>query len=338
METRRPVVADAEEVIDRYFPVLDHGFVALKDYMGSDASVVEAARVSYGEGTRHISTDRHLLRFLYRKRHSSPFEMVEAQFHIGLPIFVMRQFIRHRTANINEYSGRYSVMPLMYYTPDETELCYQSKTNRQGSGKNVDMDVYGKFLTRSSITRKNASEGYKYALDNDIARELARIDLPLSTYTYCYWKIDLRNMFNIMSLRDDSHAQKQIRDYAHVFGGIIKRLTPLSLDAFQDYQQNAVTFSQAEMAGMRALALFHASPIAWENPSPLVRQTVNEVLETHGLEFTKSGGESREMGEFWDKLKVRTKKNYDLDLSVARDGSYYRELVQKHAYEVPQSA
>lgn len=171
METKRLTVPSAEEIVDRYFPVLDHGFVALKDYMGGDLAIEESARVSYGEGTRSGSDTRNLLRYLFRHRHSSPFEMCELRFHIGLPIFVMRQLVRHRTVNLNEYSGRYSVMPLMFYTPGVSELKHQSKQNKQGGGQTVDRSTYESFMTRTQWVRDNAKECYTNALHDDIARE-----------------------------------------------------------------------------------------------------------------------------------------------------------------------
>lgn len=328
MDTRRIVIPEAEEIVDRYFPVLDYGFVALKDYMGGDVTVEESARVSYGRGTRKVSDTRTLLRYLFRSKHSTPFESSEVRLHIGLPIFVMRQLVRHRTANLNEYSGRYSIMPMMFYVPERGDLCYQSKENRQGGSQCVDDIIYNEFHQKSGITRGTAAMQYRVALDNNVARELARIDLPLSTYTFAYWKIDLRNMFNVLALRSDSHAQKQIRVYGDVMAGIVKRLCPLSFEAFQDYQQTAVTFSQSEMRAIRLLSSYHVSPIAWESPPASISEAVAEL-------FVADGATKREIAEFWDKLKVRVKKDYSLDTASSRSGDYYRNLAEKYAVEHP---
>lgn len=330
MDTRRPVVPEAEEIIDAYFPALDYGFVTLKDYMGTDASVEESARVSYGAGTRKISDTRSLLRFLFRHRHTSPFEMVEMRFHLGLPIFVMRQLVRHRTAGLNEYSGRYSVMPMLFYTPEREQVCHQSKKNKQGRGATVGEETYGKFWRESQTQRGMAACNYSaWITEEDIARETARMDLPLSTYTYCYWKIDLRNMFNVLSLRGDPHAQWEIQQYADLMAGVVKRLCPLSFEAFQDYQQTSVSFTQLEMRALRVFASCHVSPIAWGNPPASAYLSVNEFLASEGCA-------KREVAEFWDKLKVRAKRDFSLNLDDARDGSYYQEMAEKHSLESPQ--
>lgn len=331
MDTLRNVVPAAEEVIDRYFKVLDFGFVALKDYMGSDLAVEESARVSYGGGTRKMSDTRTLLRYLFRNRHTSPFEMTELRFHIGLPIFVMRQLVRHRTANLNEYSGRYSLMPMMFYTPDQDKVCGQSKKNRQGRQGAVPLseEDYGQYWLKTQTQRGMAARNYREWVDElDIAREIARIDLPLSTYTFCYWKCDLRNLFNFMGLRSDPHAQWEIQAFSDVICGIVQRLCPLSFEAFQDYQQTAVTFSQVEMQAIRLVAAHHVSPIAWENPPDFVKGPVDTLMTDYGCT-------GREVAEFWDKLKVRGKRDFSLDVASSQSGEYFMKLVQDHAVEVP---
>jgi thymidylate synthase (FAD) len=326
METSRLVIPAAEEVLNRYFPVLDHGFVALKDYMGGDLSVEESARVSYGGGTRQVSDGRTLLRYLLRHRHSSPFEMVEFRFHIGLPIFVMRQLIRHRTANVNEYSGRYSVMPLMFYTPEREQVCSQSKKNKQGRAEPVGQEKYYRFWRRTEDQRQRAAINYaEWVNEIDIARETARLDLPLSTYTYCYWKIDLRNMFNVLALRCDSHAQWEIRVFADIMAGIVQALCPLSFEAFQDYQQTAVTLTQVELQALHVMAI---GAVSWNNSDSFLKSDAEAYL-------CKSGCTKREIAEFWEKLKPIPKRDYSLDLSKSKDGEYFKRMVESHAVEVP---
>jgi thymidylate synthase (FAD) len=212
----------AHQLKNVYFPVLDEGFVALKDFMGSDEAVVEAARVSYAAGTKKTSDDRTLLRHLFRHKHSGPFEMCELKFHVKLPVFVARQLIRHRTASLNEMSLRYSLAPLLFYLPEFEVFRKQSATNRQGRGAAADREVYDRLVGLWRACRETESEVYQEALVEDIARELARIDLPLSLYTEWYWKIDLRNFFHFMGLRADSHAQHEIQVYANMKGAIAR--------------------------------------------------------------------------------------------------------------------
>jgi thymidylate synthase (FAD) len=319
MDTGRLVVPEAEEIIDSYFPVLDYGFVALKDYMGGDTSVEESARVSYGEGTRKISDTRTLLRYLFRNRHTSPFEMVEIRLHIGLPIFVMRQLVRHRTANLNEYSGRYSVMPMLFYTPQRDQVCSQSKKNKQGRGEIIDENSYGTFWRKLQTARGMVANNYgEWVNEVDIARETARLNLPLSTYTYCYWKCDLRNLFNVMALRSDPHAQWEIQQFSDVICGVVKRLCPISFDAFQDYQQTAVTFSQLELA---CIEMYYCSGVS-------CRPKVVDYLMEHGC--TK-----REVEDFWGKLKMKNKRDFSLDLTRAKPSDYFRKLVENAVVEAP---
>ncbi len=187
LETKRPTTPAAEEILGGYFPVLDHGFVALVDYMGSDDSVERAARVSYGYGTRQSSRTRGLIRYLRRHRHSTPSEMVEFKFHCAMPMFVARQWIRHRTASVNEYSGRYSLMPLLFYSPDGQHFQHQSPTNNQGRGELASTTLHAEALERWEDIRGRAAGAYEWMVGEDVAREIARIDLPLSTYTQWYW-------------------------------------------------------------------------------------------------------------------------------------------------------
>ncbi|MFN4111994.1 MAG: FAD-dependent thymidylate synthase [Ignavibacteria bacterium] len=238
----------AEEILDREFKVLNHGFVRLVDYMGGDGAIVQAARVSYGKGTKTVSEDRTLIRYLMRHQHTTPFEMVEFKFHVKLPIFVARQWIRHRTANVNEYSGRYSIMPEEFYIPDETAIKFQSKSNKQGrDSEEVPPEVRKRVLDILIEEQRSAFSGYQEMLDQNIARELARINLPLSLYTQWYWKIDLHNLFHFLKLRMDKNAQYEIRMYAEKMAEIIKSVVPLAYEAFEDYVLNAVTFSKQEL-------------------------------------------------------------------------------------------
>ena len=208
--------------LEKYYGVLDHGFLALKDVMGNDQSIEEMARVSYQAGTRKTSDTRGLLRYLMNHRHTSPFERVEFVFHVGLPIFVARQWIRHRTASVNEYSGRYSVMPMIFYTPDQERVTTQSTDNKQGSSEDQLADYDG-YVNCCNNVRSDMNTHYHENLEQDMAREIARLDLPLSMYTYWYIKFDLHNLFHFLSLRLDPHAQWEIQQYAHVIANIVKQ-------------------------------------------------------------------------------------------------------------------
>lgn len=228
------------------YKCLDHGFVRLVDWMGDDTSIVQAARVSYGKGTKSVSEDTALIRYLMRNMHTSPFEMVEFKFHVKLPIFVARQWIRHRTANVNEYSGRYSEMPDEFYIPEPEQIRLQSKTNKQGrADETIDnpLDIIQKMQETQNYLYKQYSE----FLLKGLARELARINLPLSNYTEWYWKIDLHNLFHFLKLRLDSHAQYEIRVYAQAIAKIIKQIVPVAYQAFEDYVLEAVKFSRNEL-------------------------------------------------------------------------------------------
>jgi len=243
---------DADQLLDKEFKVLDKGFVRLIDYMGSDSSIVQAARVSYGEGTKKVTEDRGLIRYLMRHKHTTPFEMVEFKFHVKLPIFVARQWIRHRTANVNEYSGRYSIMKEEFYMPERSDIRYQSTVNKQGrSEEEVPDSLKQEILDYLKSNQEETYGRYMKYVDQGLARELARISLPLSLYTEWYWKIDLWNLFHFLHLRMDPHAQKEIRDYGLVMSDIVKTVTPMAHEAFMDYVVNAVYFSAPELAAIR---------------------------------------------------------------------------------------
>ncbi len=240
--------AVADSLLDREFKVLDHGFVRLVDYMGNDDAIVQAARVSYGDGTKKVQEDRGLIRYLMRHRHTTPFEMVEFKFHVKLPIFVARQWIRHRSANVNEYSGRYSVMKDEFYRPKLEDIQTQSQQNKQGrSEEELPESIRTAFLESLQQLQERAYAEYQGALGDNIARELARINLPLSLYTEWYWKIDLHNLFHFLRLRLDSHAQKEIRAYAVIMADMVRGVCPLAYEAFIDYYVNSLSFSGPEM-------------------------------------------------------------------------------------------
>ncbi len=237
-----------QALLDKEFKVLDHGFVRLIDYMGDDSAIVQAARVSYGDGTKKVSQDRGLIRYLMRHRHTSPFEMVEMKFHIKLPIFVARQWIRHRTANVNEYSGRYSVMKEEFYIPKPEDIRFQSTVNKQGrSTEEVPDDLKNKLIDVLKKSQGDSYKNYMEFVDEGLAREIARINLPLSMYTEWYWKIDLHNLFHFLSLRMDPHAQYEIQLYAKIMSDMVKQIYPLSWEAFVDYRLTAQFFSGPEM-------------------------------------------------------------------------------------------
>ncbi len=241
---------DAEKILDQQFDVLDKGFVRLVDYLGGDARIVQAARVSYGKGTTSVRRDKMLIEYLLQHEHTSPFEQVVLTFHCKMPIFVARQWIRHRTARVNEISGRYSEMPDEFYIPDKSVIRQQSKKNLQGRDDLTDVpaEIQNKVLEILKRDRETAFTGYKEMLDDEIARELARINLPLSLYTEWYWQIDLHNLFRFLKLRLDWHAQYEIRCYAEVIGTLTKKVAPLAYDAFENTILGArkVTKSQAQ--------------------------------------------------------------------------------------------
>lgn len=240
--------SNAEEILDKEFKCLNAGFVRLVDYMGGDESIVQAARVSYGRGTKTPSEDRTLLRYLMRHQHTTPFEMVELKFHVKLPIFVARQWIRHRTANVNELSGRYSIMKDEFYIPAEDVIKRQSIKNKQGRSEDeVPSELKQKVLDIILSDQQIVYKNYEVLLNDNIARELARINLPLSLYTEWYWKIDLHNLFHFLKLRLDKHAQYEIRVYAETISQIVKCVVPMSWEAFTDYILYGERFSRAEL-------------------------------------------------------------------------------------------
>jgi thymidylate synthase (FAD) len=250
----RPSSAALDAVLGRPLPVLDHGFVRVIDYMGDDAAVVQAARVSYGKGTRAVSEDRALIRYLMRHRHTSPFEMCELKLHVKMPIFVARQWIRHRMASVNEVSARYSVLDTEFYLPAPSALAAQSANNKQGRGAVLEEGAATEVLALLKRDAEQAFSSYTALLDEaGLARELARLNLPLSAYTQWYWKIDLHNLLHFLALRLDPHAQWEIRAYAEVISGLVAGWVPHSHAAFVDYRQQAFTLSRGALDVVRRL-------------------------------------------------------------------------------------
>lgn len=263
------IVPEAEAILDKEFPVLDKGFVRLVDYMGGDTRIVQSARVSYGEGTKTIREDKGLIDYLLRHQHTSPFEQVSLTFHVKLPIFVARQWIRHRTARVNEISGRYSIMKDDCYLPAPADVAFQSSDNKQGrSDEQVPPETVKTIINILENQQQAAFEGYTDLIDQNIARELARINLPLSTYTEWYWQIDLHNLFHFLKLRCDSHSQKEIRVYADVMLDICRKVAPLATASFESHLMNGISFSGEERVAL--VNLLDGKPLGLEG-KPLER-------------------------------------------------------------------
>jgi thymidylate synthase (FAD) len=241
-------------LVGKEFPCLDKGFVRLIDVMGDDNAIVQAARVSYGSGTKKVHEDRGLIRYLMRHLHTTPFEMVEFKFHMKLPIFVARQWIRHRTANVNEYSGRYSEMKDEFYVPAPEQIRAQSAINKQGrADESFAPEESDRVRSMMRTTQEHLYSEYQELLDTSLAREIARINLPVSNYTEWYWKIDLHNLFHFLRLRIDSHAQYEIRVYGEAMAQIVKAAVPLAYEAFEDYILNSQKFSYQELGVIKSL-------------------------------------------------------------------------------------
>ncbi len=256
-ETIRPTVPDLETMMHTHFSVLDHGFVRVIDYMGDDAAIVQAARVSYGRGTKRAQEDAALIRYLMRHRHTTPFEMCEIKFHVKLPIFVARQWIRHRTASVNEYSARYSILDKEFYIPSPENLAAQATINRQGRGQVLSGEEAAEVLHLLRSDADQCYAHYAHMLNEGeradpnrlgLARELARMNLTVNTYTQWYWKVNLHNLFHFLGLRADSHAQYEIRVYAEAMLQMTEAWVPIATAAFRDYRLGAVTLSAQMVA------------------------------------------------------------------------------------------
>tara|TARA_Y100001936_G_scaffold78317_1_gene76742 strand:- start:538 stop:1485 length:948 start_codon:yes stop_codon:yes gene_type:complete len=287
-KTKRVVAPELENILYEAIPILDHGFIRVIDYMGDDTSIVQAARVSYGKGTKKVSTDSGLIKYLMRHWHSTPFEMCEIKYHVKLPIFIARQWIRHRTANVNEYSARYSILDKEFYLPEANHLAAQSKNNRQGRGDILQGEQAKKVLDLLKGDAERTYDNYEKMLNerydgsiidenqDGLARELARMNLTLGTYTQWYWKTDLLNLMNFLRLRADHHAQYEIRAYADVMLDTLKRWVPITYEAFLDYRVGGTEVSSKGKEVLKKL-------ISGENidleGSGLSKREWNELME-----------------------------------------------------------
>jgi thymidylate synthase (FAD) len=280
--TLRAVSEGMEAHLYRAHEVLDHGLVRVIDYMGDDAAIVQAARVSYGAGTKHVSNDEGLIRYLMRHWHSTPFEMCEIKLHVKLPVFVARQWIRHRTANVNEYSARYSILDREFYIPEPAQLAAQSTVNNQGRGDTLQGEEAARVLEMLKSDAARSYDHYTDMLSQDgqqgLARELARMNLPMNIYTQWYWKTDLHNLFHFLRLRADAHAQYEIRVYADIIAQITRDWLPLAFAAFEDYRMGGVTLSGKAIEVLK-------------------RRLKGEVVEQ--VDSGMSKGEWREFMEVW---------------------------------------
>lgn len=256
-ETLRSTAPGIEAHLYKALPVLDHGFVRVIDYMGDDAAICQAARVSYGKGTKSVQNDEGLIRYLMRHWHSTPFEMCEIKLHVKLPVFVARQWIRHRTANVNEYSARYSILDREFYIPAEENLAAQSVVNNQGRGELLGAEEAARVLDILKTDAMRAYDHYEEMISQEgqagLARELARMNLPANIYTQWYWKVDLHNLFHFLRLRADAHAQYEIRVYAEAIARVVADWVPFAYRAFEDYRLGAVTLSAQMVEALRRM-------------------------------------------------------------------------------------
>ena len=290
--TKRVTSPELEKILYEAMPVLDHGFVRVVDYMGDDTSIVQSARVSYGKGTKKVSTDSGLIKYLMRHRHSTPFEMCEIKYHIKLPIFIARQWIRHRTANVNEYSARYSIMDKEFYVPSKENLAAQSTNNRQGRGNLINGTQADDIL---KILKEDAERNYHHYEEmlnekydgsiidekkQGLARELARMNLTLNSYTQWYWKTDLLNLLNFLALRADSHAQFEIREYANAMMDTVKKWVPTTYDAFVDYRVGGMELSAKGKIVIQKMIKGEKCDM---NTSGLSKREWNELMDSFGF-------------------------------------------------------
>jgi len=290
--TKRVNSPELEKILYEALPILDHGFVRVVDYMGNDTSIVQAARVSYGKGTKKVNTDSGLIKYLMRHWHSTPFEMCEIKYHIKLPIFIARQWIRHRTANVNEYSARYSILDKEFYLPKTENLAAQSQSNRQGRGDILEGDQAKKVLDLLKSDAERTYSNYEEMLNErydgtiidenkiGLARELARMNLTLNTYTQWYWKTDLLNLMNFLRLRADHHAQYEIRAYADVMLDTLKKWVPTTYEAFMDYRVGGTEVSAKGKSIIQKL--IKGENISMED-SGLSKREWNELMEAFDL-------------------------------------------------------
>ncbi len=294
-KTKRVTVAELENILYEAIPILDHGFIRVIDYMGDDTSIVQSARVSYGKGTKKVSTDSGLIKYLMRHWHSTPFEMCEIKYHVKLPIFIARQWIRHRTANVNEYSARYSILDKEFYLPSLENLAAQSQSNRQGRGDILTGDQAKKVLELLKKDAERTYDNYETMLNErydgtmidekqvGLARELARMNLTLNTYTQWYWKTDLLNLMNFLRLRADHHAQYEIRAYAEAMLDTVKRWVPITYDAFLDYRVGGTEVSSKG------------------------KKIIQKLISGEKVDAEKSGLSKREWNELMSALELKDK-------------------------------
>ena len=290
--TKRVIAPKLEEILYEALPILDHGFVRVVDYMGDDTSIVQSARVSYGKGTKKVSTDEGLIKYLMRHWHSTPFEMCEIKYHVKLPIFIARQWIRHRTANVNEYSARYSILDKEFYLPSPEHLAAQSQSNRQGRGDILEGEKAKKVLDLLKGDAEQTYNNYETMLNErydgtkidensvGLARELARMNLTLNTYTQWYWKTDLLNLMNFLRLRADHHAQYEIRAYADVMLDTVKKWVPITYEAFMDYRVGGTEVSSKGKHIIKKL--INGKKVSIED-SGLSKREWNELMEAFDL-------------------------------------------------------
>jgi len=290
--TKRVTVPELEKILYEAMPVLDHGFIRVVDYMGDDTSIVQAARVSYGKGTKKVSTDSGLIKYLMRHWHSTPFEMCEIKYHVKLPIFIARQWIRHRTANVNEYSARYSILDKEFYLPKLENLAAQSQSNRQGRGEVIKGEQAKKVLDLLKNDAEQTYNNYEMMLnerydgsiinekENGLARELARMNLTLNTYTQWYWKTDLLNLMNFLRLRADHHAQYEIRTYAETMLDTLKKWVPITYEAFMDYRVGGTEVSSKGKLIIQKL--IQGEKVSADN-SGISKREWNELMEAFDL-------------------------------------------------------
>ena len=286
--TKRVTSPELEKVLYEAIPVLDHGFIRVIDYMGDDSSIVQSARVSYGKGTKKVSTDEGLIRYLMRHWHSTPFEMCEIKYHVKLPIFIARQWIRHRTANVNEYSARYSILDKEFYLPAKEQLAAQSQSNRQGRGDVIQGKQAEEVLNILKDDANRTYDNYEKLLNErfdgtkidenkvGLARELARMNLTLNTYTQWYWKTDLLNLLNFLFLRADNHAQYEIRVYADKMLDTVKRWVPITYQAFMDYRVGAAEISSKGLSVIKSMI---SGKKVEQEDSGLSKREWNELME-----------------------------------------------------------
>ena len=294
-KTKRVTVAELENILYEAIPILDHGFIRVIDYMGDDTSIVQAARVSYGKGTKKVSTDSGLIKYLMRHWHSTPFEMCEIKYHVKLPIFIARQWIRHRTANVNEYSARYSILDKEFYLPSLENLAAQSQSNRQGRGDVLTGEQAKKVLDLLKKDAEQTYDNYETMLNErydgsiidekqvGLARELARMNLTLNTYTQWYWKTDLLNLMNFLRLRADHHAQFEIRAYADAMLNTVKKWVPITYEAFMDYRVGGTEISSKG------------------------KKVIQKLISGEKVDIDKSGLSKREWNELMSVLELKDK-------------------------------